>query len=98
MSFRIERLVSGENAIVFRVTGRMHLECVNTLKGAIEEESTKLALDLSGVTQADRDTAAFLARLRAQGYRTKELFCFSSWLDLQRAGSFCAVAVPAWCW
>jgi hypothetical protein len=32
MTFKIERLVGGENAVVLRVCGRMDIECVNTLK------------------------------------------------------------------
>lgn len=76
MSFRIERLASGENAIVFRVSGRMHVECVNTLKGLIEEESAKIALDLSEVTHVDRDAAAFLAGCEHKGIELRNCSVF----------------------
>ena len=47
MTFRIERLVSGENAIVLRVCGRVQIERVNTIKELIEEETAKLALAIA---------------------------------------------------
>ena len=61
MTFRIDRFVSGGDAIVFRVSGRVQIECVDTLKELIEVENAKVALDLSDVTLANRDTATFLA-------------------------------------
>jgi hypothetical protein len=42
LTFRIERLISGENAIVLTVSGRVQIECVNTIKGLIEEESARI--------------------------------------------------------
>ena len=61
MTFRIDRLVSGENAIVLHVCGRVDIECLNTLKELIEAENAKIVLDLSEVTLAGRDGATFLA-------------------------------------
>jgi hypothetical protein len=51
MTFRINRLVRGENAIVLRVCGRVEIECLNTLKELIEVENAEIALGLSDVTQ-----------------------------------------------
>jgi anti-anti-sigma regulatory factor len=61
MTFRIERIVSGENAIVLRVCGRVDVECVITIKELIEEGTAEIALDLSEVTLASHDAATFLA-------------------------------------
>jgi hypothetical protein len=61
MSFKIERFVGEENAIVFRVCGRMNMECVNTIKELSEKESIRIIFDLSEVTIASRDAAIFLA-------------------------------------
>ena len=33
MTFRVDRLVSEENVIVLHVSGRVHIECVNTTQG-----------------------------------------------------------------
>jgi hypothetical protein len=42
MTFRIDLLVGGENAIVLRVRGRVDTECLNTLKEPIEAENAKI--------------------------------------------------------
>jgi hypothetical protein len=41
MTFRIDRFVSEGNAIVFRVCGRVQIECVDTIKELIEGESAR---------------------------------------------------------
>jgi hypothetical protein len=46
---------------VFRVCGRVQIDCVDTIKELIEGKSAKIALDLSEVTLANRDAATFLA-------------------------------------
>jgi hypothetical protein len=67
MTFRIERFISGENAIVLRVSGPVHSECMKTIKELIEAETAKIALDLAEVTLANRDAAAFLAVYELRG-------------------------------
>ena len=67
MTFRIERLISGENAIVLRVSGRVHNECTKTIKEVIDAETGRIALDLTEVTLANRDAAAFLAAYEFKG-------------------------------
>ncbi len=61
MTFRVDRLVSEENVIVLHVSGRVDVECVNTIKELTEEKTTMLALNLSEVTLASRDATTFLA-------------------------------------
>jgi hypothetical protein len=86
MTFRIERLVSGENAIVLRVCGRVQIECVATLKELIEAENAKIFLDLSEVTFAGRDAAAFLAVCEAKGIELKNCPAFlRGWVDKEQA-------------
>jgi hypothetical protein len=52
---------------VFRVCGRVQIDCVDTIKELIEGESAKIALDLSEVTLANRDAATFLAACERKG-------------------------------
>jgi hypothetical protein len=86
MTFRIERLVSGENAIVLRVCGRVEIECVNTIKELIEEETAKLALDLSEVTLAHRDAATFLAVCELKGIELRNCPVFlRGWVTREQA-------------
>jgi hypothetical protein len=79
MTFRIERLVSGENAIVLRVCGRVQIECVTTLKELIEAENATIVLDLSEVTLLAAPQPPFL-QFASSRYRTQELPCLSSWM------------------
>ena len=67
MTFRIERLISGENAIVLRVSGRAHNECMKTIRELIEAETGRIALDLAEVTLANPDAAAFFAAYEVKG-------------------------------
>jgi hypothetical protein len=67
MTVRSERFISGENAIVLRVSGRVHSECMKTIRELIEAETGRIALDLTQVTLTNRDAAAFLAAYEFKG-------------------------------
>jgi hypothetical protein len=55
MTFKLERLVGGENAVVLRVCGADGYRMCEHDQGTNRSENTKTALDLSEVTLADRD-------------------------------------------
>ena len=76
MTFRIERLIGGENAIVLRVCGRMDVESVNTIRELIGEEKSDIPLDLEEVTLADRDAVRFLAISELEGVELKNCPAF----------------------
>jgi hypothetical protein len=81
MTFKIERLVKEDDAIMLRVCGRADIECVHTLKELIEVENAKIVLDLFEVTLADRDAAAFLADCELQGIELANCPAFlRSWI------------------
>ena len=85
MTFRIDRFVSEGEAIVFRVCGWVEIECVNTIKELIEEETAKLALDLSEVTLANRDAATFLAVCELKGIELRNCPLFlRGWVDKEQ--------------
>jgi len=85
MTFRIDRFVSEENAIVLRVCGRVEIECLNTINELIEEETAKLALDLSEVTLANRDAATFLAVCERKGIELRNCPPFlRGWVDKEQ--------------
>lgn len=86
MTFRIERVVGGDSEIVLRVCGRLHIECVTTLKKLIETESAKTVLDLSEVMLADADAATFLAACEIKGIELKNCPAFLRiWVSKERA-------------
>lgn len=71
MTCRIERLTSEAHAVVFRVSGHIQLEHINTLEELVRAESGRLALDLAEVTLADRDVVSFLASCEPKGIQLR---------------------------
>jgi hypothetical protein len=67
MSCKIERLDSAENAVVFRVCGRIEMEHMSTIRELIKIEKSAVALDLNEVTLVDRDIVPFLAVCERKG-------------------------------
>jgi anti-anti-sigma regulatory factor len=85
MTFRVDRRVSEENVIVLHVSGRVDVECVNTIKELIETETTMLVLDLSEVTLANRDAATFLAACERKGVGLRKCPAFlRGWIDKEQ--------------
>jgi hypothetical protein len=46
MTCRIDRLASGKRLVVFRVSGRLHAENVDTLRELLGREKSAVAIDL----------------------------------------------------
>jgi hypothetical protein len=85
MTFRVDRLASEKNVIVLHVSGRVDVECVNTIKDLMEGETTMLALDLSEVTLANRDAATFLAICEFKGIELRNCPPFlRGWVDKEQ--------------
>ena len=70
---------------MFRVCGRVQIDCVDTIKELIEGESAKIALDLSEVTLANRDAAAFLAVCELKDIELRNCPAFlRGWVDKEQ--------------
>jgi hypothetical protein len=67
MTCRIDRVDQGENSVVFRVTGRIQSEHVETLRALVARECGRVSLDLAEVTLVDRKVVTFLALCAANG-------------------------------
>jgi len=67
MSCRIDRVVSDDNRVVLLVSGRITGEHVETLRGALEQESDGSAIDLKNVLLVDREAVELLALREADG-------------------------------
>ena len=61
MSCRIDRVVSNDNRVVLLVSGRIAGEHVDTLRGAVEQESGGVAIDLKNVLLVDREAVKLFA-------------------------------------
>ena len=67
MSCKIERLLTSNNSVVLRVSGRIDEDQVDTLKEVFGREKGEIVLDLTEVSLVDRDAVKFLAASEANG-------------------------------
>jgi hypothetical protein len=67
MGCRIERLVSGEEFVVLRVSGRIHAQHVDTLRELLGREKGRVAIDLKDVLLVAREAVKLLALSEAKG-------------------------------
>jgi hypothetical protein len=67
MSCRIDRLVSAESVVVLCISGRIAGQDLDTLRKAIEEEASAVAIDLKNVILVDREVVKFLAQRELSG-------------------------------
>jgi hypothetical protein len=67
MSCRIDRRVSAENLTVLFISGRITGEHVVMLRGVLEQEPARFALDLTNVLLVDREAVRLLAMREASG-------------------------------
>ena len=72
MSCRIERLVSGEDCVVLRVSGRIEAEDVNMLRDLLGREKGRVAIDLKDVVLVAREAVEFLALSEARGVELRD--------------------------
>ena len=68
MACKIERLTRGDDTVL-RISGRIQLEHLETLRDLIQREPRPATLDLTEVTLADRDAVSFLAWCDRSGTR-----------------------------
>lgn len=67
MSCRIERLVSGEDCVVLRVSGWIQAEHVEMIRGLLGQEKGRVAIDLKEVVLVAREAVELLALSEAKG-------------------------------
>jgi hypothetical protein len=67
MSCRIDRVVSSENLVVLFISGRITGEHVDMLRGVLEQESGRFAIDLKSVLLVNREAVKVLALSEANG-------------------------------
>src|SRR5215472_16702947 len=85
MSCRIERLVSGEDCVVLRVSGRIQAEHVDLLKDLLRREKSRVAIDLQEVVLVAREAVEFLALSEARGTELRNCSSYiREWVDRER--------------
>jgi hypothetical protein len=86
MCFRIERLVGGEDIVVFNVSGRMQAEHLDTLRELLGREEGKVVVDLKEVTLVDREAVSFLASGEANGVELRNCAAYiREWVARERS-------------
>ena len=85
MTFRLDRLPSSENQIVFYLCGRIQLEHLDAIRESIAKETGNPILDLTQVTLADRAAVTFLAKCEIQGIRLRNVPGFlTEWIAKEK--------------
>jgi len=85
MNCKIERIVSPEDLVVLRVSGRFHGEHVDTLNELIAREKGGVAIDLTEVLLADREAVTLLAVSEANGIELRNCPAYTRvWVAKER--------------
>ena len=67
MTCKIDRLLTGEDLVVLRISGQIAGQDVSMLRTLLEEERSAVAIDLNGVLIVDRDAVQLLAVRESNG-------------------------------
>lgn len=85
MIFKVERVRESEIKVVLNLCGRIQSEQLDTIRGAIEEETRSVVLDLTQLTLADRPSVIFLAQCELQGIEIRNAPAFlTQWIAKER--------------
>jgi anti-anti-sigma regulatory factor len=86
MSCRIDRLVSGDNLIVLRISGRITGENVDMLRDLLGQERDTVAIDLKDVLLVDREAVKLLASSEADGIELRNCPAYiREWVAREKA-------------
>ena len=95
MSCRIDRLVSGEDLVVLRVSGRIRAEDVDTLRELLGREKGGVAVDLKEIILVDREAVRLLALSEAKGIELRNCPAYiREWVARERNGTGAELSDP----
>lgn len=67
MTYRIDRVVVGEEYVILRISGRITGQDVDMLQALLEQERNSVALDLEDIILVDREVVKLLALCESNG-------------------------------
>lgn len=67
MTYRIDRVIVGEEYVILRISGRITGQDVDMLRALLEEERNSVALDLEDILLVDREAVKLLAQCESNG-------------------------------
>jgi hypothetical protein len=86
MTYRIDRLVRGEDGVVLSLSGRIAAEALDMLQEMLGQEQGPVVIDLKGVLLVDRDAVRFLAVEEANGVELRDCPAYiREWIARERA-------------
>ncbi len=86
MSFRIDRLVIGEDLGMLRICGRISGQDVDILRALLEQEKSAVAIDLKEVLLVDREAVQLLALHESRGIELRNCPAYiREWVTRERA-------------
>jgi anti-anti-sigma regulatory factor len=89
MTCRIERLIGGKDSVVLRVSGRIEVEHVDTLREILGDERGRVTLDLEEVLIVDRDALGSLASFEGDGVELRNCPAYvREWIIRQKSGPY----------
>jgi hypothetical protein len=86
MSCRIDRLVTTQELVVLRISGRLVAEHLETLQALLEQAGRAVAIDLTDVLFADREAVKVLAMAETRGTELRKCPPYiREWVTRERA-------------
>jgi hypothetical protein len=67
MTYRIDRVVVGEEYVILRISGRITGQDVDMLRALLEQEGRTAAMDLKDILLVDREVVKLLALCESNG-------------------------------
>jgi hypothetical protein len=67
MTYRIDRVVVGEQYVILRISGRITGQDVDMLRALLEQEGRTAAMDLKDILLVDREVVKLLALCESNG-------------------------------
>lgn len=88
MSCRIDRVVSAENLVVLRISGRITAQELGILRDLLGQEGDAVAIDLKDVLLVDREAVKFLAFSEFNGLELRNCPAYvREWITRERVQS-----------
>jgi anti-anti-sigma regulatory factor len=85
MTCRIDRLITAEDLVMLRISGRITGEDVNMLRTLLEEERSAVAIDLKDVLLVDREAIKLLALRESNGAEIRNCSAYiREWITRER--------------
>jgi hypothetical protein len=85
MTFRINRLVIGENLVILCISGRITGQEVDMLRDLLDQETRVVAIDLKDVVLVDHEAVNFLAHRESGAVELRNCPAYiREWINRER--------------